>query len=309
VAIERSSFKGEEALVLESEGLRATVLPGRGGKLASLYAKAFGRELLWQLESGSYPPLGVPPGPFSAADSNGFDDMFPTIDPCPYPGEGPLRGAAMPDHGELWSAAMAYSPAGEAGLELRADGRAFPYRFAKTVTLEPGALLIRYEAENLSDREFRCLWAAHPLFASRPGMRIEVPPECDRVVNAYGTAELGPVGAEWPYPLGSGADLSLVHLGTGLCRKYYFSNPLTAGTCALRDRDGGYSVKLSFPAGEVPYLGVWVNEGGWHGQNNVALEPAWCGMDSPAAAAVHRMEGRPLGGRERRRWHLRIEVA
>ena len=40
---------------------------------------------------------------FVEQDMAGWDEMFPTILACAYPGPGPHHGAALPDHGEAWS--------------------------------------------------------------------------------------------------------------------------------------------------------------------------------------------------------------
>ena len=70
----------------------------------------------------------------------------------------------------------------------------------------------------------------------------------------------------------------------------------------------GLAVRLAFPIQEAPYLGMWVNEGGWNGHYNVAPEPAAGAMDRVDAAKRRSMNS-VLRARESKTWWLRISVA
>jgi len=72
---------------------------GMGAKLVSLVHKPAAHD--WLLGPADRPFRPVPYGAsFVDQDMSGWDEMFPTIEACPYPGEGPYAGAALPDHGE-----------------------------------------------------------------------------------------------------------------------------------------------------------------------------------------------------------------
>lgn len=49
----------------------------------------------------------------------------------------------------------------------------------------------------------------------------------------------------------------------------------------------GTSLILRFPPGQVPYLGVLVNEGGWAGMHNATLEPCTAPYDRIDAANAY----------------------
>ncbi|TXT50187.1 MAG: hypothetical protein FD137_442 [Spirochaetes bacterium] len=303
---------------MENDALRLVVLPRRGAKAASIYVKKPARELLWQYPGDTYPPL-VPGSAFKPEDSTGFDDMFPTVNAEPYP-FAPWAGQPLPDHGEVWFMPWEETPSEAGSLSFAVQGRNFPYRLQKTFSLSGASLRIQYHVENLGETPFPCLWAAHPLFATRQRMRISLPAanreSCARVIVANSSEELGPQGTLLDYPLASprrgvpAFDLSKISVDTGLTRKFYFAKPLTLGEVFLEDppsEDGtGFSVALRFPADKVPYLGIWVNEGGWAGQNNIGIEPAAAGMDSPGNARKFGMEWilPPQGVQE---WWLEIE--
>ncbi|MEW6548095.1 MAG: hypothetical protein AB1407_01405 [Spirochaetota bacterium] len=329
--ISSPTFKGEPALVLENSALKVIVLPRRGAKVASIYVKNPGRELLWQYPGDAYPPL-APGSEFKPEDSSGFDDMFPTVNAEPYP-FAPWAGRSLPDHGEVWSMPWETAAPPEESPTFAVKGREFPYRLQKTLSLSGTALRVQYRVENLGDSPFPCLWAAHPLFTTHPRMRISLPDAnndvCSRILVANPSEELGPRGSLLDYPSPSprrrGAEsggpggsaceaagnLSKIGVDTGLTRKFYFAKPLASGEVFLDDPpscDGlGFRVALRFPADKVPYLGIWVNEGGWAGQNNIGIEPATAGMDSPANARRFGMEWilPPRGVRE---WWLEIEA-
>src|SRR5215469_14973993 len=85
-----------EAVVLENDWLRASVLPGVGAKIYDLIWKAAGRNLLWhnpRILPQAYPVDGN----FDNYWCGGWDDGFPTCDPCDY------RGESYPGLGELRS--------------------------------------------------------------------------------------------------------------------------------------------------------------------------------------------------------------
>jgi galactose mutarotase-like enzyme len=329
-SIESSIYKGETALIMENHALKVVVLPHRGAKVASIYFKELGRELLWQFPGDVYPPVppldqaiaSLMPGPvFGPADSSGFDDMFPTVNAENYPFV-PWAGRPLSDHGEVWSMNWeAIQPDGEFPT-FAVQGRNFPYRLQKTLCLAGAALRVQYRVENLGDSPFPCLWAAHPLFATRPGMRISLPmsnrDSCSHIIVANPSEELGPQGARHNYPDivplhgGPMIDLSKIQMNTGHARKFYFAKPLALGEVSLDDPpsgDGsGFRVSIRFPADKVPYLGIWVNEGGWAGQNNIGIEPATAGMDSPGEARRFGMEWVLMPGGVKK-WWLEIEAA
>jgi len=76
----------------------------------------------------------------------------------------------------------------------------------------------------------------------------------------------------------------------------------------LYDRGQGFNIGLSFPPDRVPYLGMWVNEGGWEGQYNIAPEPATGAMDRPDAAKEWGMNSVLKPG-EPYWWYLTVSAA
>ncbi len=314
MTINPGTYKDVEAVILENDTLRAVVLPRYGSKTASLVYKPLAFETLWQNPAPAYRKVdyaaAYPDGEFS-----GFDEMFPSISRCYYE-EPPWAGTEVPDHGEVW--ALPWSEAVEKdSLVMSVSGVRFPYRLTKRVTLEDGtgkpALIIGYTLENLSPAEFRCIWAAHPLFNACPGMEFIVPPGMDRIINSVPGPVLGGYGRELPFPCCTGPeeaeiDLSRVPVeNRSGYQKYYFAGEATKGWCALRNPENGLLITLRFPKEDVPYLGMWLNEGGWAGQYNIAPEPCSAAMDRIDFSRMWGMES-SIGPNGRKEWFLRIEV-
>ena len=127
----QTTYKGLAAVALENDSLRLTLLPGYAWKIASLVSKKTGREFLFQsaAEELRVPEYGAA---FSEYDSSGFDEVFPSIDACPYP-DGSWAGMPIPDHGEVW--ALPWE--GICGPEDRAakafvKSQTLPYIFSKS---------------------------------------------------------------------------------------------------------------------------------------------------------------------------------
>lgn len=274
-----TQYKGVKAQLLENDFLRLTFLPDYACKLASLVSKKTGREFLFQSskETLEIPPYGAP---FSAYDSSGFDEVFPSIDACPYP-DGPWKNLPVPDHGEVW--AMLWSAAfGPDGKSVKSVVRSehFPYVLSRTVTLKSNEILFEYEAENTADEPFKFIWTPHCLLACSPATRLLIPGNLTEVMTVeHSTRRLGPWGTRHNYPMtvdvtGHPFDLAATEPVTAQnCEKFYFTSPNTAGWCGVEHTDTGEQLIYEYPADKVPYLGIWKTQGGYRGDYNIALEP------------------------------------
>ncbi|MCX6619768.1 MAG: hypothetical protein NTY38_01550 [Acidobacteria bacterium] len=169
-----TTLNGLPALILETESLRTSILPGVGGKLYDLIRKPSGRNFLWH--NPRILPRAYP------IDSNfdnywcgGWDDGFPTADPCEYKGE------LYPNLGELRSLEWAVDSLGEteAGPEavLSAYGPISPVRVEKTVRLsrtEP-VVSLTYRIQHVGTVPFEFLWGTHPALAVNEHSVLRIP--------------------------------------------------------------------------------------------------------------------------------------
>jgi hypothetical protein len=280
-------FKGFRSWVLEGDALRVELLPDLGTKMVSLVHTRTGRELLFQRDD--WPVLRQPPygAAFGDYDVSGFDEMFPTIDVCHYAG-GTWAGTLLPDHGEVWPLPWETHQDGETVVAV-VHGWRLPYRLEKRVRMSgASAVRIDYRATNLAGEDLHVLWAAHPLCACNESTRIVLPPGTTGVVNASpGSQRFARYAARASWPemtTRDGQPHRLDRIGPaslGLAEKYWIDGRVTEGWGALHHTDTGEALGFAWPAAVVPYLGVWLTEGGYGGLYHVALEPATGAMDRP----------------------------
>lgn len=317
--VEAVQYKDVPALMLENETLRVVVLPGIGGKTASLVDKKSGFEFLTQREGASYRRQPYS-GDYLKGECSGFDDMFPTIDACRYL-KYPWAGAELPDHGEVW--ALPWTAVRRVdGLELSVAGVRLPYTLKKTLSF-PDDRTIRYayEAANPTPFVMDCLWAAHMMFAAEPGAKVTLPPGADRAVCTFSkNGEVGGYGDEFPWPEAVTAAGDVVRLDAlrgpehDNILKYYLKEPLRDGWCALEYPSRNLALGLAFPVEVTPYLALLHNEGGshdlWDGADyyNFFFEPCTAPMDRPDVAELFG-RGWALPAGATIQWHLDVVIA
>lgn len=282
--LQQEVFRGCPAWKLQSEQLRAVVLPGHGGKVASLILRGKKFELLFQNPHPAFRRAQCGDA-FSDYEACGFDEAFPTVDPCIVEVGG--RSVAYPDHGELWSAPFAARPDGEA-LVLDFTSPLLGYRYCKRFSVEGERLVCRYRIENPTSQDIPALWVCHCLVRAEPGLQIELPPEVHQVENTFESDWLGPAGTLLPYPQASGprGPVDLRRMPSDGCLKFYAQGRVAAGWCRYLYPESGVQATLRYDAAMLPYLGFWATGGGYRGDVNCALEPASGYYDSiPLAMA------------------------
>jgi hypothetical protein len=160
MTIRTEQLNGWDAIVLENDVLRVTVLPAKGAEIASLIDRRTGTELLFTAPWGLQPP-GSPPregsdgAPFLENYAGGWQELFPTAgDPCEH------RGRSLPFHGEVATAAWEWREL-DGGLALGVDCPLSPLRVERRMRLDGPALRIDQTAINLSDEPEEFVWGHH----------------------------------------------------------------------------------------------------------------------------------------------------
>ena len=305
-----STYKNKLSIVLETDHLRAEIVPEPGGKMVSLKSKSTGFEYLLQRPSPVYrhQPYG---GSYIKGECSGFDDMFPTIDPCLYHME-PWKGVELSDHGEVWSMPWSYQLKNGI-LQLTVDGVRLPYRIEKKIFC-PSEKVVRivYSLFNKSDYDIDFLWAGHLMINIDPGTKVMVPEDCQEAISVLSNAgrAFGDI-IYWPFMIdGDGtiyrADTARPETSKGF-EKYYFSNKLNNGWCELAYPDGLKKLRISFSQETVPYLGILMNERGWDDIYNIILEPCTVCFDRPDIANQQGQISRVVANGIYE-WFLEIEI-
>lgn len=273
MAIYSAAYKDRPAVVVESRGLKGTFLPEDGGKLTSLVTPS-GRELLVQNPNPTYAVL-TPTGSYADAECSGFDDMFPTIDPY-TPTQGRYAGVTYPDHGEACRYPMEMERK-TGSILLRGKSRLFAVTYEKEISPEnDGSISVCYTFTNHSAEPFLYLWAAHCLLAGTPNGVVTSSFDQDAPAHMM----FGPPNAE---------QYSRTQLGEAPsdtpAYKYYYLEPAAEGFCGYQYPSFREEFRLSYDPQKLPYLGVWLNNGGFKGLYCVALEPCTAPFDRPDTAA------------------------
>lgn len=304
-----TKYKDRDAVLFESQRLSAKVIPNPGGKLASLIDKQSGFEFLVQKEWQKYRP-GEYDKLFVDAECSGFDEMFPTIDPC-HCEQAPWQGSMMPCHGEVWSLPWSVEEK-EAGVNFGVDGVRFPYRLEKSIQLQGDSRLrYDYRLKNKSPFDFDYLWAGHLMINLLEGTKITVPEKCQNALTVLsaGSRKFGDV-QKWPDFLDNNgkpyrADVVRPET-TNAFEKFYFLEKLDGGFCTL-DYPNGQKLTVRFEGAAVPYLGLLVNENEWDNLYNIIIEPCSIGFDRPDTAKRFGQVSTLTGGSELV-WGLEIEI-
>ena len=293
-------YLNRKSIALENDFLKMTILPEIGAKIASLIYKPQDFEVFSQPTKQSY-ALPVYGELFEKYDTSGADDMFPTIDVCGYPFSG-YTGSICPDHGDLWSLRWDCRN----GMCI-ADGRSLPYRFIRRITLNGPTVRLDYSVMNLGVSPLYGLWAFHGLTACDEDTVIDLP-NVYQVLNVHSSARLGEPGTLAHFPLNRHDDLSRIQPKSAKnTEKFYVNGGVPVGEASLLLNHRRLRYTLRFPKEEVPYLGVWINEGGFKDEYNVALEPSTGFYDSlPKAKALKTLQ--PIAAKSHFEWYMEIDL-
>ncbi|MGZ4278348.1 MAG: hypothetical protein ACXVFK_15710 [Solirubrobacteraceae bacterium] len=164
-----------------------------------------------------------------------------------------VDGVPLPFHGEASTARWDVVTHDDDALVLRVASR-LPVVLERRMRLagDRAALLLEETVTNVGTGPVEILWAHHPTFAARPGMRIDVPAGAVHADAGWRPTHLDvEAGAEGRWPQLGAADLSRIPDGRSehLC----FLPDLDGGWAALRD-PGGSGAALAWDAAVWPHM-------------------------------------------------------
>jgi galactose mutarotase-like enzyme len=300
IHLEHTHVGSWPAVVMQNDAMRVVVVPEIGGKIISLVSRGTGREWLWKNPHLTLrkPPLDA--SDFGAFDAGGWDEVFPTVNPCRVPNSA-WGNRMLTDHGELWYRPWQIVAAGTAmqaaaTLSLAVDDPQLPFRFERTLTLGPGLgwLTASYSLVNRSTEPLPFIWAAHPLLAIEPGDLIRLPVGTHISATAsVGLKLAANPNALWPrVPLASGESLDVSRMpesSESFAIKLFAEN-VAHGAIEVASRDRKEVLRLSTGDDHPSHIGLWLNFGAWSGANtapyyNAGIEPTTYPHDDLKVAA------------------------
>jgi hypothetical protein len=186
------------------------------------------------------------------------------------------------------------------------------------VQLRENTVKIDYEATNLSHSTVKFLWSSHPLLTVEAGAEIILPPEVKDVEVSWSKDErLGKSGdrCTWPKAIecsGRMVEINRIVSPTAGTAEKLFTAPLSEGFCGMFLPRGNESIAFRFDPRLVPYVGIWICQGGWpiaraDKQFTVALEPC-NGRPDSLEEAIGRNECPTVAAYGTMRWWMEIEV-
>jgi hypothetical protein len=309
--VHETTWAGLDALVLENELLRVTVLAGKGGDVAEFCYKPRDMDFVWLSPDGPRDPRDVAGGAaddtaaFLDSYEGGWQEVLPNGGaPCTY------RGAAFAQHGEVaglpWDADIVADGAGEVAVRLTVRARRMPLRVTKTFRLRSGEaeLAVEEELVNESGVPLDAMWGHHIVFGApflRPGHRIRLPDGArvvphETAIAPGGRRVLGGGPHPWPrVPADGGGTVDLgVVPGHGAPSDIVYITGLEEGRYEVVDPDGGLGMRVRWDVTVLPHLWLWQELGAtrghpWWGRAYVVgLEPfAGYPTDGLAAAAAN----------------------
>ncbi|WGS65104.1 aldose epimerase family protein [Marinitoga aeolica] len=270
-----------KSLYIENEYIKVDVIPELGAKIASIYYKPQKFEVLFQPPKKRY-KIARYGDSFEKYDTSGIDEMFPNIDEGIYPFE-EFYGKKLPDHGELWSIPWKCKKIHNS-IFCEVKSPKFNYIFKRTIELNNNSITFNYSVKNLNNHLFRGFWAFHGLLAIDNNSEI-ILDGINKVLNIKKDSKyLGNGENICDYPIYNNYYLNkFLPVESKNTEKFYLLDKIDSAEVTLNNNKLLYEIYFK----DIPYVGVWKNEGGFKGEYNCAIEPCNGFYDSLEIAKKH----------------------
>ena len=273
IKITRLNFKDQDAVCLRNSELSVIVLPKSGGNIASIKINATGEELLAQYKNDTWPKAKRGAN-FSDSAASGIDDVFPSISVF----QGELAGFTVdyPDHGFIWTEPLSHEVS-QYGLHLAHNFEDPSIQYSKDISLEDGTIKLKWHIKNTSTNAIPASFTFHGLFRWEANMKLYWPLTDEELSKAKVWNVL-----ENPYAK-SNSIVPFKELETHLEQllqeqsneylKLYLVDALDLGEVSIAYKSSNTKVRLTWSVDSLPYLGLWLTNGGYRGDLNLAFEP------------------------------------
>jgi hypothetical protein len=220
-------------------------IPGDGARISEL--RYSGYDLLT-----SNPPLFNPPvknyGEYETRPVYGYDDCFPSVDPCIYP-ENKFK---IRDHGELcwheWTVHLK-----DNCLICSTECLRPKVKFTRKMEFSDNMLKWRFRVYNRSDEKISFLHVMHALFPLKKIDYIKLP-DCKKIIDEVNSIV---------FDVKNSDELSdnLFYTRSGHF-KMMLQREITDGLISI-GLENGITLKIGFDKSMFPTLGIWWNNSGY----------------------------------------------
>jgi hypothetical protein len=272
---------GIDAVVLENELLRVTVLAGKGTDVVELNAKRYDLDFAWRTDVGPGPS-----GDFFDRYEGGWQEVLPNGG-----APGMHRGASFDQHDEVaslpWDWRVEADTEDEVSVRFSVQARRVPLRIEKTLRLRTGegALSITEKLTNTSPVPVEAMWGHHITFGqpfAGPGCEIRLPVGTEVVphpvaIDPSGRRRVSGAAGTWPKV--DGVDLSVLPERGSPGDLVYLRGFGDVGSYEVVDPSCGLGMRVEWDATVLPWLWFWQEFGAWtdcpgYGRHyNIGLEP------------------------------------
>ena len=158
-------------------------------------------------------------------------------------------------------------------------------------------LEIDYSLTNQEAFAWPWYWSVHALLTGRHDLQIELPAQQHFRIDHTANKSNGSAGDDhaWPdFPMQDGDSFDLsrcfdLDAAPGEFASKIFVQSPDSGLVSVTAADANESLALRYDPGELPWLGLWINNGGWSGCDsepylNLGLEPTTAAFDCVSRA-------------------------
>jgi len=301
------------SVTLQSNELEVVIIPGEGGRIASLRSARSGVEFLTQARFDRKPIEPSLQSLFQCGPCAGAEECLPTVGSCED-----CSGGPAPDHGDFWQLPWHVDSFDGRQLRMHAIGFSRPLQFARALRVDGASLHLDYEVTNVGSEPLPFLYAWHPLFAVEEGDRVVLPAEVGEVKLFYSRsakpgcperALMWPILDEGP----QSRNLSMAPAPESGTAEMVYTQRLHVGRCGLFRKTQQHGIVISFDPNHLPYLGVWACFSGWPlagsepKQVAIALEPTTAPFNTLSKAEAAGMAVNLEPGNSFR-WNLQVDM-
>lgn len=223
-----------------------------GGRLARLSYDGY--DLLTG-EPAVFRPPQKDYGEFEKRPVYGYDDCFPTIGKCEYPGS----GRNLPDHGEACWLQWELTEEPD-GLTFEVASELTPLVFKRKMTFTPSSLVWSFEVSNRSDRSLPFQHSMHSLLRPEEIVSMELP----EFASAYDWNRKQELSFTTP----SEVEKFLSDLPHGSVEMIFLRG--VRGDKYSWSYSNGTRIEADVPFKYFPTLGIWWNKGGYPDEEGLA---------------------------------------
>jgi hypothetical protein len=291
-------YRGIDAVLMENESLRITLLPGKGGDILEFRDKHTDIDILWHAQHNWQSPAetyipSTPVDNWMAYWPGGWQVNLPLAG---WGGE--VSGTSYESHGESalmpWDADIEAETADEVSLQLSVELANYPLYIERELTLpkKEGALQIQESITNRGQIDLEYIWQQHialgpPLIS--PEARLDLPAASGMVDPSYGDDNTFATGRlsggedfDWPYaPAADGGTVDLRRFPPqdADLHDQVYALDLEDGWYGVTNTDLDLGFGLRFPTDPFECVWYWQPFGGFRGSPffkrnyNVGLEP------------------------------------